>query len=306
MVPGLGYGASAVKFGKWGGKASDFFKTLFSKGSTVFKKCNSFTPQTPVLMADGRTKPIKDIRVGDRVLATDPATDETSPRPVDQLLTTTGQKSLVSITVDEDGAAGDSVGTFTATAAHPVWLANRKAWVDAENIVAGDRVRTPDGTTAAVVATRDRDRVQQVFNLTVRDIHTYYVLAGRTPVLVHNATCPVTFADMGGDHFMSPGGLVYGPGAKGEHKIDHVLAHTVANPNKPNHTVFVEKSENRVLDLVDEAWTKQGQAIRPPDDPYAWVIPMGKVIGTQGETYMRIAKDPNSDLILSAYPVTYP
>ncbi|GAA3246616.1 hypothetical protein GCM10020256_74360 [Streptomyces thermocoprophilus] len=32
-----------------------------------------------------------------------------------------------------------------------------------------------------------------MYNLTVADLHTYYVLAGTTPVLVHNAgECPIT------------------------------------------------------------------------------------------------------------------
>uniref|UniRef100_UPI0005671966 hypothetical protein n=1 Tax=Streptomyces sp. NRRL S-325 TaxID=1463899 RepID=UPI0005671966 len=31
----------------------------------------------------------------------------------------------------------------------------------------------------------------RTYNLTVDDFHTYYVLAGATPVLVHNSTCPV-------------------------------------------------------------------------------------------------------------------
>ena len=30
-----------------------------------------------------------------------------------------------------------------------------------------------------------------MFNLTVQDTHTYYVLAGNTPVLVHNDSAPV-------------------------------------------------------------------------------------------------------------------
>ncbi|MFE0085891.1 hypothetical protein, partial [[Kitasatospora] papulosa] len=30
----------------------------------------------------------------------------------------------------------------------------------------------------------------RTYNLTVEDFHTYYVLAGATPVLVHNSNCP--------------------------------------------------------------------------------------------------------------------
>lgn len=33
----------------------------------------SFTPDTPVLLANGNTEPIKDVKVGDKVEATDPS-----------------------------------------------------------------------------------------------------------------------------------------------------------------------------------------------------------------------------------------
>ncbi|MEX3099813.1 MULTISPECIES: polymorphic toxin-type HINT domain-containing protein [unclassified Streptomyces] len=306
-APALGYGASAVKFGKWGDKATGFFKSLFSKGSKALKKCNSFTPQTPVLLADGRTKPIKDIKVGDSVLATDPVTAETASRPVDRLFSHGGQQSLVTVTVDSDGADGDAVGTFTATAAHPVWLANRSAWVDAGNIVPGDRVRTPEGTTTEVVSVQEQSRVQQVFNLSVRDIHTYYVLAGQTPILVHNATCPVTFANLGNDHFVSPAGLVYGPDRKHGHKLNHVLEHMIEKPDRVTHTVFAGKMEpDELYTLIDEAWAMRAKATRYPNDAFAFVIPMNKIIGTKGEMYMRIAADPQTNLLLSAYPVASP
>ncbi|MET9966710.1 RHS repeat-associated core domain-containing protein, partial [Streptomyces sp. NPDC006356] len=39
--------------------------------------CNSFVPGTEVLMADGSTKPIEDVEIGDRILATDPRTGKT-------------------------------------------------------------------------------------------------------------------------------------------------------------------------------------------------------------------------------------
>jgi hypothetical protein len=47
---------------------------------------NSFTPETAVVMADGTTRPIEDIQVGQRVLATDPATGQTAARPVIALI----------------------------------------------------------------------------------------------------------------------------------------------------------------------------------------------------------------------------
>jgi len=44
--------------------------------------CNSFGPATRVLMAGGQTKPIRDIQVGDLVMAEDPQTGQVTEQPV--------------------------------------------------------------------------------------------------------------------------------------------------------------------------------------------------------------------------------
>lgn len=59
---------------------------------------NSFSPDTRVLMADGATKPISKIRVGDEVRATDPETGKTSIQKVTQLHLNTDTE-LVGLTV---------------------------------------------------------------------------------------------------------------------------------------------------------------------------------------------------------------
>jgi hypothetical protein len=50
-------------------------------------------------MADGTRKPIKDVRVGDTVLATDPETGESGPRRVTTLIQGDGEKRLVDVTL---------------------------------------------------------------------------------------------------------------------------------------------------------------------------------------------------------------
>ena len=50
-------------------------------------------------------------------------------------------------------------------------------------------LRTDDGATVIVTATRQYAQHARTYNLTVDDLHTYYVLAGETPVLVHNSNC---------------------------------------------------------------------------------------------------------------------
>ncbi|MFD9972683.1 polymorphic toxin-type HINT domain-containing protein, partial [Streptomyces sp. NPDC059011] len=150
---------------------------------------NSFTPATRVLMSNGTYKEIKDVQVGERVLATDPVTGETGARAVTRLITGEGRKALREITVDTDGAAGKATGTLTTTDGHPFWVVNRHAWVDAADLVAGDLLRTPDGTTRELLTVRAWDEPLRVHNLTIDGLHTYYVLAGGAPVLAHNSTC---------------------------------------------------------------------------------------------------------------------
>jgi RHS repeat-associated protein len=143
---------------------------------------NSFTPDTDVLMADGTTKDIKDIHIGDKVYAADPETGQAGPRTVTRLITGEGDKDLVDITVHTDH--GDH--TITATAGHPFWVANTTTWTPAEHLNNGDQLTSPDGHHHQITNTRHYRRHQQVHNLTVDDIHTYYVTAGTQPLLVHN------------------------------------------------------------------------------------------------------------------------
>ncbi|RSM77061.1 hypothetical protein DL991_21155 [Amycolatopsis sp. WAC 01375] len=148
---------------------------------------NSFVPGTPVLLADGTYKPIEQVTLGDRVLSTDPVTGLTEARPVIDLIPGQGLKELVRITVDTDGDRGDATGTVTATDEHPFWVADTGRWTDAEDLGRGNLLRAPDGRLLEVVAVHEWTQRQQVHNLTVEGLHTYYVNVGGQDVLTHNA-----------------------------------------------------------------------------------------------------------------------
>ncbi|GGV89729.1 hypothetical protein GCM10015535_44210 [Streptomyces gelaticus] len=147
---------------------------------------NSFTSDTTVLLADGTRKPIKDVQIGDEVLATDPETGESGPRPVTALIKGTGDKQLVDITLDT-GASH----SLTATDGHPFWVPALNRWIEADELTAGQWLQTSSGTWVQITAVTRRTTSTTVYNLTVADFHTYYALAGETPVLVHNAGCGV-------------------------------------------------------------------------------------------------------------------
>ncbi|MFI9816522.1 SpvB/TcaC N-terminal domain-containing protein [Saccharothrix variisporea] len=148
---------------------------------------NSFTPDTPVLMADGSRKPISEVQVGDLVLATDPETGASEARPVTDLIVGDGSKDLVEITVD----TGSGKGTVIATDGHPFWSVDLNSWVEAGQVEVGALLRTGSGTYVQVVAVRAWTQQQRVHNLTVDGLHTYFVAVGAVDVLVHNCGGPV-------------------------------------------------------------------------------------------------------------------
>ncbi|MFC8419988.1 RHS repeat-associated core domain-containing protein [Streptomyces sp. NPDC057236] len=150
---------------------------------------NSFMPGTKVLMADGSTKPIEKVKPGDKVIATDPRTGKTSVQTAAATITGKGRKDLVRITLTvHDGSASKATtSTVTATAGHPFWVPSLREWVDAGELKPGQWLQTSSGTWVQIGAVEAwTAKKATVHNLTVTDVHTYYVLIGSTPVLNHN------------------------------------------------------------------------------------------------------------------------
>jgi RHS repeat-associated protein len=170
-------------------------------GEAVGDSCsrNSFTPGTRVLMADGTTKPIDQIQVGDQVTATEPTTGTPGPQAVTTTIIGDGVKILVDLTVDTDGASGNATATITATDGHPFWLPEQGVWLKAIDLKPGDALVTPDGTRVTVMAVAVYAAPATVHNLTIATDHTYYVVAGNTPILAHNSGgefCPIAGASL--------------------------------------------------------------------------------------------------------------
>ncbi|MFJ3235917.1 polymorphic toxin-type HINT domain-containing protein [Streptomyces sp. NPDC086787] len=156
---------------------------------TVAKKvdvpvpCKCFLAGTDVLIADGSTKNIENVELGDKVLATDPKTGETAPRKVTSLIRTDGDKSFNELSI----ATKDGIEKLTATHEHPFWSPSQHDWVPAGELTPGMTLRTEKGATVIVTGNHPFTRHARTYNLTVDGLHTYYVLAGATPVLVHNS-----------------------------------------------------------------------------------------------------------------------
>ncbi|MCX4468532.1 polymorphic toxin-type HINT domain-containing protein [Streptomyces albidoflavus] len=154
----------------------------------IFSRCKKcFLAGTLILMAGGGSKAIEDVQTGDKVLATDPLTGESSPREVAATIITEDDRQFVAITVSTHSGEEE----ITATHEHPFWVEDEKKWLAADKLQHGMKLRTDHGDLVSVVAMRHYTEHATTYNLTVEGIHTYYVLAGETPILVHNSGgCP--------------------------------------------------------------------------------------------------------------------
>jgi hypothetical protein len=98
--------------------------------------------------------------------------------------------------------------------------------------------------------------------------------------------------------------LIYEIGSKQGNRVLHVLEHAVPDISKPLHTVF-NVGRDKILGLIDEAWAMRGSIIpvAQKSGNEAFDILMGKIIGTNGETTIRIIVEKGTSKIITAFPV---
>ncbi|MFC7806710.1 RHS repeat-associated core domain-containing protein [Streptomyces olivaceus] len=170
-------------------------KAAVAKAKSLSKKesCHSFLPGTKVLLSNGTTKPIEDVALGDKIKTTDPETGETTTREVVGTILTKDDKEFVDLTVTTASAAGTEKpgspappASLVATTTHPFWVESADRWIDAGDLRPGMTLHTSTGDRVTITATHHYTKLQRTHDLTVEGVHTYYVLAGDTPVLVHN------------------------------------------------------------------------------------------------------------------------
>ncbi|HEY8374685.1 MAG TPA: polymorphic toxin-type HINT domain-containing protein [Pseudonocardiaceae bacterium] len=133
-------------------------------------------------------------------------------------------------------AAGKATGTVVATEGHPFWLPELREWVPASAVRAGDLLQTSAGTWVQVASVRAWTASHRVHNLTVDGLRTYYVLAGATPVLVHNSGgCP-TNLQSGNSAAASRGTRVHNGPEWGEHldSLGYSRGHQISPGNIPD------------------------------------------------------------------------
>ncbi len=147
----------------------------------VAAKACSLTGATVVLMADGSHKPIEDVEVGDKVIATDPETSEQVAKTVEHVF-------VHDDTVTDKVIDGEVI---TTTEDHPFWSVTDQRFERADELSPGVKVLSADGRLITISGLMlGTTREELAYNLSVEGIHTYHV--GSAEILVHNeSTCDV-------------------------------------------------------------------------------------------------------------------
>ena len=195
--PGVSGGGGGIDWGGIGNNISGFFggignwfQGLFGGGTETptgpvpISTGGCFVSGTPVLMADGSSKPIEVIQVDERVLSY----DGTKQVPATVIACISYPAKQTYELTFSDGK------TLTTTDSHPLagvdgWKSISPASTAQENpglpvtaLQIGDDIYTADGTLCRLLIIEKRG-IERVYNITVDTVHTYY--AGG--VLVHNA-----------------------------------------------------------------------------------------------------------------------
>jgi hypothetical protein len=129
------------------------------------------------------------IKVGDKVLATDPKTGKSRAEPVIASFAGTKYKNLVRISVDTDGRRGHHTGIIVATEHHLFWNETSHIWTRADHLTTGTTLRTTGGTRVRIIRAVSNPGHPAVRDLSISNLHAYYVQAGTILVLVHNSGC---------------------------------------------------------------------------------------------------------------------
>ncbi|MDJ0383208.1 LamG-like jellyroll fold domain-containing protein [Streptomyces sp. G-G2] len=208
--------------------------------------------------------------------------------------------------------------TLTTTYHHPFYDQTQSSFVDAQDLRPGDVLRTPTGT-AQVTVVRLYHANTTTYDLTVDGLHTYYVLAGATAVLVHNCGTARFTVDSTGS--ASDATLQPSPGRinlASEQATSHILRGGLGRngqwsgghmaPGNPGKTVFPSSwSADDIMEHVSDIATDPNSRWEGGGPGGAWLTRRGnpamfKVFGVRDGVCIRVAMEPAGRGIVSAFP----
>ena len=155
---------------------------VFENPTFDYEVC--FVAGTQILMADGSTKPIEQIRPGDQVLAADHLKPEEKPTAAKVVrFFDNGEKEVVKLIFNGQNAESEEI---ICTPEHPFYVIG-KGWVCAKDLQFDNFCLSANGEKIAFVSKENLDEKQCVYNFEVENLHTYFVGSNSVvSVLAHN------------------------------------------------------------------------------------------------------------------------
>jgi hypothetical protein len=149
----------------------------------------SFSANTLVLLASGKSIPIGQVKVGDKVLATNTKTGRTQAEAVMAVMVH-HDSDLFDLKITDRG----KTAVIRTTSNHPFWVpavnGRPGQWVTAGDLKPGTRLRTPSGSDTATVVLGwiPKQCDGWMWDLTIpgNNDHDFYIDTTAAAVLVHN------------------------------------------------------------------------------------------------------------------------
>ncbi|HEX5402176.1 MAG TPA: RHS repeat-associated core domain-containing protein, partial [Pseudonocardiaceae bacterium] len=132
---------------------------------------NSFRGTTLVLMADGTSKPIDQVHIGDKVDNAQPGAKRGSKdekHKVTAVHVTYDDRAYTDVTV----STGHGTATITGTAYHLYWDATTRKWTQARQLRIGDHLQSTNGGQTVTIALHSYPTTMVTYNLTIDTLHT--------------------------------------------------------------------------------------------------------------------------------------
>lgn len=151
-------------------RRTDFLSAASEWGLLAASSTRCFTHDTPILLADGSSKDISEIKIGDRVFSYDILTGQLKENKVSKLYSGDSAEQLL------------INGKIRVTRPHAFWV-NNAYWLPADALKLGDRLLNKNGRQIEIVSIDIIRQKTQVYNLRLANhLHNFFAHG----VLVHN------------------------------------------------------------------------------------------------------------------------
>ncbi|MEO7718302.1 MAG: polymorphic toxin-type HINT domain-containing protein, partial [Capsulimonas sp.] len=164
------------QFNPWETLTAGALGGIGGKVSAMFKGLGCFVAGTPVQMADGSTKAIEKVKVGDLVISRDEKTGKTKAKRVTD--------TIVHEKVPTIALHFQNGETIVTTAPHPFYVKG-KGFVNAGDLAVGNAIVTRAGPRVKIIGIEHLAEAK-VYNFTVDGYHTYFIGHKSGGYWVHN------------------------------------------------------------------------------------------------------------------------